>query len=394
MRAVGLAGVAIAAVAAVGIVLLPRVGSPGVDVAGVPSGPREVSWASGSTIHHGDAELDVSPWVVQAYVQTDDGFVFTDPDGGVHLAMASGTEQIGSGDADGRYLRADDSGPGDSGHHVAWIDSSDTTPALVVYDTLAREVVLDTTEHFRAGMGTLRDDDSAFVYAVDGGYVYVRDGEGLSRVNIADGSFEPLATGVEGFDVADVTNGLIAHERPKPVTSFSGEDIPMTMVLGRAYTANGSRIPAESQLLSPDARYVVTDYNDSEQVFEVATGDDVTPSLPGGGSCSSPTGWTKRRRRSCRSTPAAMRACSSATSRRARARSGSTRSASPERYSCPSESTSTSSSQPRPPWPECQRTCHEPGSPAERRPPGRAKGHTGGNARRPAPRRFPQTPRW
>lgn len=280
-RAAGLSGLAIAAVAVVGLTVVPELGSPSPEPAVTPAGPREVSWASGSTIHHGDAVLNVSPSVVQAYVQTDDGFVFTDPDGGVHLATESGTEQIGSGVAEGRYLRADDSGPGDTGHHVTWIDSSGTTPALVVYDTQARQVLLDTTERFRPGTGTLRDDDPAFVYAVDGSYVYVRDAEGLSRVDIRDGSFEPLAAEVGGFDVADVTNGLIAHERPRPPSAFSGPEIPMTMLLGPDYSADGTPIPAESRLLSPDARYVVTDYHDSEQIFEVATGTEVTPSLPG-----------------------------------------------------------------------------------------------------------------
>jgi hypothetical protein len=280
-RVVGLSGLAAAAVVALGVTFLPSADSPTTEVAAVPTGPREVSWAAGSAIHDGDAVLDVSPWSVQAYVQTDDGFVFTDPEGGVHLATASGTEQIGGGVADGRYLRADDSGPGDSGHHVAWIDSSDATPALVVYDTQAREVLLKTTERFRPGMGTLRDDEPAFVYAVDGGYVYVRDAEGLSRVDVGDGSFEPLAKGVSGFDVADVNNGLIAHERPRPVDTYSDDGMPMTMLLGPDYSTEGTRIPAESRLLSPDASYVVTDYNDSEQIFEVATGKDVTPSLPG-----------------------------------------------------------------------------------------------------------------
>jgi len=279
-RAAGLSGLAIAAVAAVGLVVVPRLDSPASDAPSAATGPREVSWAASSTIHYGDDVLDVSPWVVQAYVQTDDGFVFTDPDGGVHLATASGTEEIGSGVADGRYLRADDSGPGDSGHHVAWIDNSGSIPSLVVYDTQASEVLFKTTERFRPGMGTLRDDDPAFVYAVDGGYVYVRDGQGLSRVNIADGSFEPLAAGVGAFDVADVSNGLIAHERPQSPQTFSG-DMPMTMLLGRDYSDDGTPIPAESRDLSPDARYVVTDYNDSEQIFDVATGSEVTPSLPG-----------------------------------------------------------------------------------------------------------------
>jgi len=294
-RAAGLSGLAIAAFAAVGFAVVPTLDSA-TDAPSAATGPREVSWAAGSTIYHGDAVLDASPWVVQSYVQTDDGYVFTDADGGVHLAAASGTEQIGSGVARGKYyLSADDSGPGDSGHHVAWIDSSGSTPALVVYDTAAREVVLNTTERFRPGMGTLRDDDPAFVYAVDGGYVYVRDAEGLSRVNVQDGSFELLAKGVGGFDVTDVTNGLIAHEHKQTGSSFGDDDIPMTMLLGTDYSGRGTPIPALSRLLSPDARYVVSAGNGvvlpprpgedntflSNQIYHVATATDVTPPLQG-----------------------------------------------------------------------------------------------------------------
>lgn len=278
------AGLASAAVVAVGVLATQLVGAdnPGPSRAIAPAGAfekRAPSYAIGSTIHYGSESFDVSPHVPHAYVQTDEGFVFTEQDGVVRLATGSEVEKIGNGVTGGEYLRADD-----TGSHVAWIDSDEAIPELVVYDTAAGEEVVRTSEGFRQGQGHWRDDgDPAFVFAVDGGFAYVRDAEGLSTFSVDTGARQLLAPGVGAFDVADVAAGLIAHDPPgydDPERAGGGGGPNLTMVLSEGYSLRGAPIPMQSGKLAPDARYVVTDYNDSEEIFEVATGKDVTPSLP------------------------------------------------------------------------------------------------------------------
>jgi hypothetical protein len=272
------AAAAVIATALLGVPLIGEDSPRGITPAGAFA-HREASYAVGSSIHYGEQVLDVSPHIPHAYVQTDDGFVFTDADGVVRLAGESGVEEIGNGVAGGEYLRADD-----TGSQVAWIDSDGPTPELVVYDTAAAREVVRTSDGFRAGMGTWRDDGNpAYVFAVDDGSVYVRDVEGLARIDIATGARTLLADGVSGFDVADVASGLIAHQplgKRDPDGHTRTDDPPMTMLLGSDYSPDGTPIPQDSNDLSPGARYVVTDYNDSEQIFEVASGTEVTPQVP------------------------------------------------------------------------------------------------------------------
>jgi len=277
-RAYAVAGAGVAVVAAVGSVTLmsDQEGATTIAPAG-QSVEREPSYATGSIIHHGDQTTDVSPHRVQAYVQTGEGYVFTDSDGVVRLATGSGLDTIGQSAGDGWYLQADD-----TGSLVAWIDDSAGVPELVVYDTAVGAESLRTSEGFRAGMGWLRDDDPAFVYALDDGVAYVRDGEGAARVDIETGERTLLHRGAGPWDLADVANGLIAHEPPSgaPDTSAEAGEVPFTMLLGTDYSADGTPIPASTNSLSPDAGYAVTDFNDSERIFDVATGTDVTPKLP------------------------------------------------------------------------------------------------------------------
>ncbi|MBA2559773.1 MAG: hypothetical protein H0V07_07770, partial [Propionibacteriales bacterium] len=53
---------------------------------------RQVTYALGSTIHYGDQRMDVAPYEVSTFVQTDSGFVFTDKAGEVVVTDGEATD--------------------------------------------------------------------------------------------------------------------------------------------------------------------------------------------------------------------------------------------------------------------------------------------------------------
>lgn len=59
---------------------------------------RLVTYAVGSTIFYGDERFDVAPYRVSKFVQTDDGFVFTDKAGDILFTDGQETTKIGSTD--------------------------------------------------------------------------------------------------------------------------------------------------------------------------------------------------------------------------------------------------------------------------------------------------------
>lgn len=231
---------------------------------------RKVTYATGSTIHYGNEQIDVGDEDVRAFVQTDDGFVFADENGIVYLADGSTVDEIGSGVAGGRYLRADD-----SGSYAAWIDSAgDGAPEFVVYDTATMTEVVRTSEGNHAGMGTLADDRPAFIFAVDGNDAYVRNANGLARIEIPSGNSVLLRPGVDsGFAIPDVEEGWILRRLN---TGYAHDgSVPPGTVMSRDPKADEPLIVAYARDLSPDARYVSTDFDDSERIFDTKTHEEV-----------------------------------------------------------------------------------------------------------------------
>ncbi|MEJ7691118.1 MAG: hypothetical protein WKF76_12185 [Nocardioidaceae bacterium] len=75
------AAVATIAVAAATVVDTDQRSTPdGIQPATSPAKfeQRTTTYSAGSVIHHGDQQIDVAPHSITSFVQTDDGFVFTD----------------------------------------------------------------------------------------------------------------------------------------------------------------------------------------------------------------------------------------------------------------------------------------------------------------------------
>jgi hypothetical protein len=280
----GLAAAGVAGILAIGTVLAPQLGGStstpgGGQVAGqgseevaAPFAERRPTYAVGGTIHYGDNAIRVGK-PIESFVQTDDGFVFATADGEIHLADGETTENIGRTHRDGLYLEADD-----SGSLVAWMEfTTGKAPELVVYDTAERDEVARTDEGTRPEMQSFRDTDAAYVYAVDDGTVYWRNAEGVTALDVVTGRSELLLSGAGTFDIADVANGLFAHQM------FEEENEGSTGLYVSTHLARpGQALPTGwSGYLSPDARYVAVDQADDAAVYDTATHADVTPDAAG-----------------------------------------------------------------------------------------------------------------
>lgn len=245
-------------------------------VAPAPAGPapfadRQVSYAVGPTIHHGDQRIDVGR-DVRSYVQTDDGFVFATKSGEVFFNDGEQTSAVGRTSPGGLYLKADD-----SGSYVAWVEfPTEGAPRFVVYDTALRERVVETAEGNRPGMDSFRDTDAAYVFGVDGDFAYWRSGDGLVKHDITTGQSEILARDVSPFDVADIANGKIAH------LTRRGGDEASTLRVSTDLENPAEPLPSGwNGYLSPSGDHIVVEDADEMAVYDTATRADVTPDTKG-----------------------------------------------------------------------------------------------------------------
>ncbi|WP_341924946.1 hypothetical protein [Nocardioides psychrotolerans] len=228
-----------------------------------------VSWADGSVLHAGPAELDLGV-TIRAFVQTTVGYVVVDADGRVLSLVDGETTEVGSIESGRPRLVGDH----DSAL-VGWVDSSGERPTFVVLDQAADKVALEDSSATEAGMGDLADEsDPAYFYAIDGETAYWRDQRGAVAVSVVTGEVDVIdADARNGFDLIDVQDGVLAFYGAQGVevgeTRASAR--PLRDVLdGNVLESNG--------VLSPLATMFAPD---SEQVRVVGrNGTPLAPSLP------------------------------------------------------------------------------------------------------------------
>jgi hypothetical protein len=229
---------------------------------------RVPTYSFGSRIHYGDDVLNLSPYEVAAFVQTDDGFVVVTEQDQVVFSDGVSTEQIGTTDLPyGRLLAADD-----SGSYVAWVDTAASpVPQFVVYDTAAGEEAVRTAE----GNVAITDDTGEFdlptVLAIDGPMSYWHNSEGVVAWDIATGTGSLIKPGANSRWLSDVAAGQLAHSTVND----------QSIVVNANPTADNPSFDGSHAVLSPDAHFVYTDDTDVARVFDVETGKDVTPTHRG-----------------------------------------------------------------------------------------------------------------
>lgn len=240
-----------------------------------PFAERRVGFSTGDLIHWGKETFSVGAKIA-AYVQTDDGFVYTTRTGGVWFYDGSGSERIGH--AAPARLRADD-----TGSLVAWVDlAEDGAPQYVVYDTGSRKEAARVDDS-AAGPSREQEDQVAEVFAVDDGAAYWRTEDGVVRYDVASGESElvhrprpivdPADKPAQVTDIVDVAAGRIAYVE---------DDEGSRLLVGEAIGEDAEQMPSGwNGVLSPDGRYIGVEEADEMAVYDAATTEAVTPALDG-----------------------------------------------------------------------------------------------------------------
>jgi hypothetical protein len=268
----GTVAVAAAVVAAVafGPAVLDLRGDGGPHPVSPPTGQFKQdrpTYAVGSVIHYGADALDVAPYQVRTFAQTDDGFVLTGVDGEVVFADGITVTQIGTTTDDAAHLAVDD-----AGSYVGWVDgSAGGAPEFVVYDTAAGEEVVRTAEGSLASPAAQQNPRKlSAMIAIDGGLAYWHDGSGVQAYDIASGTSTTVEDGADVTWLDDVESGVLAR------SSFDDQAVTVSP----DPTAQAPNFQGSRGYLTPDASLVATVGGDQTLVFDVATGDDVTPPHP------------------------------------------------------------------------------------------------------------------
>jgi hypothetical protein len=234
------------------------------------------TYAVGSTIHYG-ADAYKLDYQVRSFAQTDDGFVYTAPEGQVMFTDGDTEQQIGVTESQGSQLASDDSGP-----YVGWTDSSGLgAPEFVVYDTAKGEEVVRTAEGSLPGAAQNDIDTMSAMIAIDDGVAYWHDGTGVKAYDIASGTLTTIKDGADASWLDDVENGVLSHSSD---LHYRGDAGAQRIIVSADPEATDPSVARWSYgYLSPDAQHVALAGGDQTEIVDVATGADATPPHPGYG---------------------------------------------------------------------------------------------------------------
>jgi hypothetical protein len=209
-------------------------------------GRRQISYASGSTIHYGDRSIDVSPHEVASYVLTDDGFVYTTRDGAVYFTDGGDSEPIGHAGGD-NTLVADD-----TGSYVGWVEiGADSDPSAIVYDTSRGAEVLRMPNIGGSTSSCYSDGRGATLVAIDGDTAYFCHPNGLSSQGLTTDSDRYVSPAQSGLlRVTDVADGAAAWADPE------GPAIGRGTIVSRGQRARTQSRQVSATQLSPGAEYL------------------------------------------------------------------------------------------------------------------------------------------
>lgn len=270
--AAGVGSLAAAALVAGGVyaVVPGDEGAKEPPVTGTPAAP--VTYVLGSELHTPDGTRDLGH-VVNAYVRTASGVVFTDRDGVVYADVDGVPKPLGQTHTRFPKLVADD-----EGSLVAWTDFSGERPAFVVHD-LATGETSRWDQHTRPGMSPVWDgEEPAYVGALDGRTVYWHDTRGTVATDVDTGMQTVLqADGTTRTLVVAVEDGMMAWNVLSGVDD-TGVRVGRELGADDALTLPG--VYGTQAAFSTDARYVSVDA-DEPAVFDTTTGERVPIDVQG-----------------------------------------------------------------------------------------------------------------
>jgi hypothetical protein len=253
--AVGTAGVALAAVAAIGIVLVA--GHGGTERSGeVIDRTFESSdpmWTVGSILHTPDQTYPLGHDVL-ALARTTAGVAYVGDDYRIYSFDGHDSKQIGTTSHDMPFLVSDTDGT-----LVGWVDGTGDKPAFVIHD-------LATGEESRYDEYT---DAGAYFFAIDGDTAYWLDSRGTVATDLDNGAATILAASPDPRFVMSAENGVVVQL----IEDRHGGDLGTDVVGadGQVLLKHGDTETVGA--LSPDGRWGSS--FDSASVVEIATGRQV-----------------------------------------------------------------------------------------------------------------------
>ena len=248
----GGAALAVAASATAYAVVARPSAPPTTQVAGDPTAP--LVYASGTTLHDGDRTVDLGVHPV-SLVPTGSGVVFADAGRQVYAWDGSGDpRRIGFVPGiDSRLVASDD------GSVVAWAQGGDLE---VLRDGAQRPDSVPLTPP--------ATDELTYVDAVTGSNVWVWDGRGIVRVDVATGASRVVARGGDREQVQSAGGGSLLVRYP------SGEDGGPSMdVVPQSWDGTGHPRVSDfsSGTLAPDGRHWFSQDADQFAVMDSQTGE-------------------------------------------------------------------------------------------------------------------------
>lgn len=259
-----------------------------------------VSWALGSTIHHGGDSVEAGH-DVRAYVQTSVGFVILDDDDNVYSVTRHGVTRIGGAapartEQDHVRLVSDPRGT-----LAGWVGRDSSGPVLQVHDQATGR-----TRRYETGNAAAPGD--AVFFAIDGRTAYWRlaTRSGVSAVDLDTGDERLLASGDQAryFAIWSVENGVLAFSRDqRPRSNVTSIRVGRSVGDSREFTFGESTEADDEIRLSPTGAwlsYLQYEFNGppknddvrafTTQVRDASTGTRIALSLPPG-AWAFPVGW-------------------------------------------------------------------------------------------------------
>jgi hypothetical protein len=215
----------------------------------VPFTQRRPTFALGNNIHYGNEVISIAPYKINAFVQTDTGFVFLDSGNNIHIVDRDGIRGLGKG---AWNLTADH-----RGSLVAWVEGFNDHCESVVYDVAAdRELV-------RTPVGNKIPPNASLAYgpeivAIDGNDAYFGTLDGLYRWDITTNKGELIAD-VSPVAVRTVVTGQFVYQLPLS-QALTGTSLAIAKTVSATTPA---RFTGQQAFLSPGAKYLVTEPDDA-----------------------------------------------------------------------------------------------------------------------------------
>lgn len=255
-RAIGVLGgaVATAAVAIGGAAVIGPRGHRPQPARPAPFAQRRVTFALGNNIHYGQDVVNVAPHRVNAFVQTDAGFVFLNQKNEIHVADRSGVRSLGK---ETWRLTADV-----RGNLVAWVEGFNDHYESVVYDVAAGRELVRTAAGNRIPPNLSLVADPRVV-ALDGNFAYFGAYDGLYRWDVTTNRGERIAKAPLDT-VRAVRAGQIVFQQP-----LAQRPPAVGLAIARTVSAaTPARFTGQQAFLSPSAKYLVTEPTDAVPVIE------------------------------------------------------------------------------------------------------------------------------